>query len=125
MRSPQLLLLSKSLGAWSPESGRLFIFGEGKGPFQGWSKARASLERRLALLRPAGSPWRLHDIRRTVATRIAELGVQPHVIEAVLNHISGHKAGVAGISNRAHYGAEKPRALELWGEHVHALLRAT
>jgi hypothetical protein len=36
-------------------------------------------------------PWRLHDLRRTVATRMNELGVLPHVVEAVLNHISGHR----------------------------------
>jgi hypothetical protein len=42
-----------------------------------------------------------------VATRLAELGVQPHGIEAVLNHVSGYKAGVAGIYNRALYAAEK------------------
>ncbi len=46
-------------------------------------------------------PRRLHDICRTVAARLAELGVLPYVIEAVLNHVSGHKAGVAGIYNRA------------------------
>jgi integrase len=64
----------------------------------------------------------LHDIRRTVATRLAELGVQPHVIEAVLNHVSGHKAGVAGIYNRALYAAEKRQALNLWSEHVYVLI---
>ena len=53
-----------------------------------------------------------------MATRLAELGVQPHVIEAVLNHVSGHKAGVAGIYNRALYAAEKRQALHLWSEHV-------
>ena len=71
------------------------------------------------------APWRLHDIRRTVATRLAELGVQPHVIEAVLNHVSSHKAGVAGIYNRALYAAEKRQALELWAEHVRALTEDT
>ena len=50
--------------------------------------------------------------------RMADLGVQPHVIEAVLNHISGHKAGVAGVYNRATYAAEKRQALDLWGAHV-------
>jgi hypothetical protein len=64
---------------------------------------------------------RLHDICRTVAARSAELGIQPHVIEAVLNHASGHKAGVAGVYNRALYAAEKRKALELWSEHVRAL----
>jgi integrase len=64
----------------------------------------------------------VHDLRRTVATRMAELGVQPHVIEAVLNHVSGHKGGVAGIYNRATYDKEKREALNLWAEHVTALV---
>jgi hypothetical protein len=67
-------------------------------------------------------PWRLHDIRRTVATRMGDLGILPHVIEAVLNHVSGHRAGVAGIYNRALYRAEKRHALERWAEHVQSLV---
>jgi hypothetical protein len=47
-----------------------------------------------------------------------ELGVQPHIIEAVLNHVSGHKAGVAGIYNRARYEGEMRAALERWADHV-------
>ena len=70
-------------------------------------------------------PWRLHDIRRTAATRLAELGVQPHVIEAVLNHVSGHKTGVAGTYNRALYAAEKRQALELWSEHIRSPIEGT
>ena len=62
--------------------------------------------------------WTIHDLRRTVATGMAELGVQPHIIEALLNHVSGHKGGVAGIYNRATYDKEKREALNLWGEHV-------
>jgi hypothetical protein len=49
---------------------------------------------------------------------MAELGIQPHIIEAVLNHVSGHKGGVAGIYNRATYDKEKCEALNLWAEHV-------
>jgi integrase len=67
-------------------------------------------------------PRRIHDIRRTVATGMANIGVQPHIIEAVLNHISGHKAGVAGIYNRAVYSAEKRHALNRWADHVRALV---
>ena len=58
--------------------------------------------------------WTVHDLRRTVATRMADIGVQPHVIEAVLNHVSGHKAGVAGIYNRSTYATEKRAALDTW-----------
>jgi integrase len=100
-------------------SGRALVFGAGDGPFQGWSNAKGALDARLsAALGHTPAPWRLHDIRRTVATRMADLGVQPHVIEAVLNHISGHKAGVAGVYNRATYAAEKRQALDMWGSHV-------
>jgi integrase len=93
------------------EVGDGYLFGEAQGPFQGWSKAKAALDRRIAAAGNTLKPWRVHDIRRTVATRMAEFGVQPHIVEAVLNHISGHKAGVAGVYNRALYAAEKRRAL--------------
>jgi hypothetical protein len=53
---------------------------------------------------------------------MAELGVQPHIIEAVLNHVSGHKHGVAGIYNRATYEPEKRQALALWAEHLAAIV---
>ena len=62
--------------------------------------------------------WVLHDLRRTTVTGMAELGVQPHVIEAVVNHVSGHKAGVAGVYNRATYAVEKREALERWSTHI-------
>jgi integrase len=101
------------------QPGRDLVFGEGAGPFSGWSNAKSALDKRL---QAAGmtAPWRLHDLRRTVATGMADLGVQPHVVEAVLNHVSGHKAGVAGIYNRAAYAAEKSAALTLWASHVMA-----
>jgi hypothetical protein len=55
---------------------------------------------------------------------MSDLGVLPHVVEAVLNHVSGHKAGVAGTYNRSLYGPEKRAALELWTTHVLALAGA-
>jgi hypothetical protein len=51
---------------------------------------------------------------------MAELGVAPHVVEEILNHAGGHKAGVAGIYNRATYEKEKRAALVLWAEQVMA-----
>ena len=47
---------------------------------------------------------------------MAEIGIQPHIIEAVVNHISGHKGGVAGVYNRATYAAEKRAALDRWAD---------
>jgi integrase len=92
---------------------RDFVFGEGKGGFSGWSKAKASLDAQLGL-----KAWRLHDLRRTASTRMADLGVQPHIIEAVLNHVSGHKAGVAGVYNRSTYANEKRTALDALSNYV-------
>jgi integrase len=100
---------------------RNLVFGSREGSFSGWSNAKSALDARIA---GAGEmkPWRLHDIRRTVATRMVDLGVLPHVVEAVLNHVSGHKAGVAGVYNRASYGKEKRAALMLWSEHIKTLV---
>lgn len=112
------------------QDGRDLVFGSGAGPYQGWSNAKERLD--LAMRGPATPadeapypvlPWRIHDIRRTVATRMADLGVLPHVVEAILNHVSGHKAGVAGIYNRSSYAAEKKAALTLWGDHVASLVQ--
>jgi integrase len=91
-----------------------FVFGE-RG-LNDWARSKAALDARVGIL-----PWRLHDLRRTAATGMAELGVQPHIIEAVLNHVSGHKAGVAGIYNRARYEGEMRDALTKWAQHVEAL----
>ena len=49
---------------------------------------------------------------------MADLGTQPHIIEAVLNHVSGHKSGVAGVYNRSAYEPEKRLALEQWAQHL-------
>jgi integrase len=98
--------------------GRVLVFGDGAGGFQGWSKAKAALDKRIAQTGVKVRPWRLHDLRRTVATRLGELSTLPHVVEAILNHISGHKAGVAGIYNKATYAREKQSALRAWGEYL-------
>jgi integrase len=92
---------------------RDFVFGAGAGGFSGWSKAKATLDAKLGL-----KPWRLHDLRRTASTRMADAGVQPHIIEAVINHVSGHKAGVAGVYNRSTYENEKRAALDALSNYV-------
>jgi integrase len=101
-----------------PRTGRDQLFGDWAGSgFTGWNNAKAELDRRLA-----GKPWRLHDIRRTVATRMADIGIEPHVIEACLNHYSGHRRGVAGVYNKSSYERAVAAALARWSEHVLALV---
>jgi len=99
-----------------PRRNREYVFGIGEGGFSGWAAAKEALDQRLEL-----PEWHLHDLRRSCATGMAELGVMPHIIEAVLNHVSGHKAGVAGIYNRATYAAECRAALERWADYVTGL----
>ncbi len=94
------------------------VFGRHGTGFSGWSKAKAELDAKLKGVKP----WQLRDIRRTVATGMAEIGVQPHIVEACLNHVSGHKAGVAGIYNKAVYADEKRKAFETWANHLAVLL---
>lgn len=65
--------------------------------------------------------WTIHDLRRTVATGLAQLGVAPHIIERVLNHVSGTFAGVAGVYNRFQYQDEMRSAMERWAVHVQQL----
>jgi hypothetical protein len=68
------------------------------------------------------SDWTIHDIRRSVATGIANIGIAPHIIEEILNHQSGHKAGIAGIYNRSNYAREVRAALASWEAHIAGLL---
>jgi integrase len=109
--------------AWSilqeqPVTGE-HVFGRDATGFSAWSWGKEGLDERLG---DSVAPWRLHDARRTVATRMADLGVMPHVIEATLNHQSGHKRGPAGVYNRSNYQREVRNALTLWSDHVRALV---
>jgi integrase len=101
-----------------------------RNPVSGFSKAKARLDREIAAAlaragQPAMPPWRLHDLRRTAASRMAQFGISPHVIEKVLNHTTGSFAGVAGVYNRYGYGPEKRHALETWAGHVERLIDPT
>ena len=102
-----------------PLSTRDNLFGDrARGGFTNWSTAKRQLDHRLAGVKA----WRLHDIRRTVATGMADIGIEPHHVEAVLNHYGGHRRGIAGVYNRASYASEIARALRRWADHVEQLV---
>jgi hypothetical protein len=91
----------------------------------GFGKVKARLDERINKLRKAGGlpsmpAWTLHDLRRTMVTMMNEqLGIPPHVVEAVVNHISGlAKAGVAGVYNRALYLEDRRTALTKWADFL-------
>ena len=99
------------------EAGRDLIFGAGDRGFTTWSHGKRAFDALVGNL----PRWTLHDLRRTAATGMADLDVDPHVIEAALNHASGSKRGVAGIYNRSSYERQKRTALDRWAEHVLAI----
>jgi integrase len=103
-----------------PTSGNdSFVFStNGRTPISGWSKTKKKLDAKMDT-----RPWRLHDLRRTCATRMAEIGIMPHIVEACLNHVSGAKASVAGVYNHAAYAPEKKSAFKRWASHIEGLIR--
>jgi integrase len=90
----------------------------GRTPVSGWSRAKSKLNDGIQ----SANPWTIHDLRRTVATGLQKLGISLQVIEAVLGHVAGSRAGVVGIYQRHSFDAEKRAALEAWGAHVMALV---
>ena len=103
--------------------GRDLIFGRMfDRPFCGWTACKRTLDARLSAAGADVAPWTTHDLRRTFATNAAEIGVAPHIVEAVLNHVSGHKRGIAGTYNRATYEPQKRAALNRWADHLLAVV---
>jgi integrase len=103
---------------------REFVFGIGQQGFSGWSRCKERLDERIA--EAVGEPlphWTPHDLRRTMSTLMNDrLGILPHVVEAILNHISGSKGGVAGVYNKALYLRERLDALNLWADHLKSII---
>jgi integrase len=85
--------------------------------FSSWPQGKRALDRRCGF-----SDWVVHDLRRSVATGMADIGIAPHIIEEILNHRSGHKGGIAGIYNRSRYEREVRNALAMWEDHIRALV---
>ena len=99
-------------------TGDLYFTGKSGKPLGPWSRIKKKLD---AAMKPE-TPFVVHDLRRTVSTGMNGLGITPAHVEAVLNHISGHKSGVAGTYNRFSYADEKAAALNRWSAHVFSLI---
>lgn len=85
--------------------------------YSGYSKGKRMLDASADL-----HDWTLHDLRRTAATGMARAGVPPHVVERILNHVTGTFGGVAGVYNRFQYLPEMRQALEVWSAHIEHVL---
>ena len=114
-----------------------FVFSTtGKTPVSGFSRAKAALDKTVLELAKeraeaqgedregveALGHWTFHDLRRTIATNLQRLGVKLEVTEAVLNHVSGSRAGIVGVYQRHEYAAEKHVALDAWARRLAAIV---
>jgi integrase len=84
----------------------------------GYSRSKGALDRAMS-----ADNWILHDLRRTAATGMAKLNIAPHVVDKILNHVSGTIRGVAAVYNRHSYLTERMAALEAWARKVESLVR--
>jgi integrase len=100
-----------------------YVFGDGSNfarPFNGFGKRFAALVAAM----PEGEPWTLHDIRRTVATRLHEAGTDALTVEDLIGHLTGVRSGVAGVYNRASTLERQRESLEAWSKKLETLASA-
>jgi integrase len=112
--SPQAIKIIQEL----PRIGERFAFTlNGAAPINGFHKDKGRLDDLSDV-----SDWVLHDLRRTVASGMARLGIGLAVIEKVLNHVGGSFAGIVGVYQRHEFAEEKRAALQTWADHVERLV---
>lgn len=134
--SPEAVAIIKALPRIKDgEADSPFVFTTtGKSAISGFSKAKAALDKAIAKLlngdeeaaqdgdeAPSIEAWRLHDLRRTMASGMARHGVPVHVVEKLLNHTSGTFGGIVGVYQRHDFASEKREAANGWGTHVSGL----
>jgi integrase len=113
------------LGSVRRRNSRQTLFGGGANGFNAWSYNTLALNGRITAAEgKALAPWRIHDLRRTVRTRLGKLGVLPHITELVLNH-AGHKSGIGGVYDHHDYEPDITAALAKWEAHLLAIVGAT
>ena len=100
-------------------SGRFIFSINGENPINGFGKNKDRLD---ALLPSDMAAWIIHDLRRSVASGMAKLGVSLPVIEKILNHVSGSFSGIVAVYQRHDFADEKRKALEAWANHVAAVV---
>jgi integrase len=115
---PWLPLMAKVIDGVPHMVDRDHLFGSrsDKG-YSAWAEGKVALDARVGF-----DDWVVHDLRRSVATGLANQGVAPHVIEAILNHWSGHRVGIVQVYNKSGYEREVKMALGMWCDHINTLV---
>lgn len=110
-----------------PKLGNYIFSTTGKRPFENFSRDKKILLGLIDNVRKqrneaSARKWRIHDIRRTVASGMARLDVSPHVVEKLLNHKTGTISGVAAVYNRYQYAPQMREAVNMWADHIKKIL---
>jgi integrase len=127
LHTEEMVRKARSEGHEVDESDYVFTT-TGVGPAVNVQKGRRTLERKIAKEREKEAEdarrafpalnWRLHDFRRTGVTKLAQIGIAPHVADRILNHVSGSISGVAAVYQKFEFLPERKQALEIWAKHV-------
>ena len=105
--------------AWANEPDEIVFTTTGRTAVSGFSNAKERLDARMQeILGDKFQPWRTHDLRRTAASGMAALGFLPHIIERVLNHVSGAQGGLVSVYQRHEFREERKRAILAWGDRL-------
>ena len=90
------------------------LFGIGPNGYKGWGRSKERLDKACGV-----SGWRFHDLRRSAVTHMHEQAkILPHIVEAIVNHTSGHQGGIAGVYNRSTYWEERQQGLQSWADRL-------
>lgn len=120
--SEQAVEILKSLPRFTRKAGATdFLFSGGNTPPSGFGRAKQRLDKEILKLRQDAeplAPFVLHDLRRSVASGMARIGIQLHVIERCMNHVSGTFAGIVGVYQRHSFADEMRTALDAWARHI-------
>jgi len=107
--------ITKAVIAEIPNDDDRLFKGRGDNIWNGWSKTKLDFD-------PLDAQWQLHDLRRTFASKHAGIGTPVHIVEKLLNHVSGTFSGVTGVYNRHTYLTEQRQAVQKYENHLQSLL---
>jgi integrase len=98
-----------------------FVFSTtaGKKPISGYSKMKSGIDKAVEM-----EPWGFHDLRRTMATQMAKIGIQQHVVEKLLDHRSGKISGIAAVYNKHEYREEMKSAVDAWARRLREIVES-
>jgi integrase len=103
-----------------PRLGKYVLVYDGDTPASDFSKKKRKLD--ALLPEEMRATWTLHDLRRTMASHMARLGIALPTIERILNHVGESFGGIAGVYQKHDFADEQRIALEAWGRHIEALV---